>query len=161
MDHYNEFMSKYKTPQELRERLRAYLIFRRCPLLFAWCGGRADARCRHGGVVVLFIWCLGVVSPAVLTSSPPRLTVSCLVPFPPGAVRELRRELGYRALLQELSPELRGMLTLHCYGPAVTSVPFFRVSIKHLSHRESMDASAESNGFLQNVSRTPCAECGV
>ena len=77
------------------------------------------------------------------------------------AVRELRRELGYRALLQELSPELRGMLTLHCYGPAVTSVPFFRVSIKHLSHRESMDASAESNGFLQNVSQTPCAVYGV
>ena len=55
------------------------------------------------------------------------------------------------SLLDELSPYLRGVLTQHCYGPAIKSVPFFNINFTGLSERDLRDAEAESNFFMLQV----------
>ena len=70
-------------------------------------------------------------------------------------VRSLKKELGYMSLLDELSPHLRGVLTLHCYGPAISSVPFFNIRQHGLRGEERASALLESNTFLQNVRWPP------
>ena len=57
------------------------------------------------------------------------------------------------SLLDELSPYLRGLLTRHCYGPAISCVPFFHVKLDGLKGQELENATAENNLFVLQVTR--------
>ena len=56
------------------------------------------------------------------------------------------------SLLDELSPYLRGVLTRHCYGPAIASVPFFNLAV---DAKSSPDVEIEMNLFVMHV-RSGC-----
>ena len=76
----------------------------------------------------------------------------------PRVIRALKQKLSNMTLLDELSPHLRGVLTLHCFGPAIAAVPFFNLKLNTLSGEELLDATEESNSFLQSV-RVPVQSC--
>lgn len=65
--------------------------------------------------------------------------------------RTLKREQRFRSILDEFSPDLRGRLMLHCYGPAISCVPFFCPSLEGYSGQELMDVTMETNTFAQMV----------
>ena len=79
---------------------------------------------------------------------PPLLPTSRYVIY----CRALKKEQGFRSVLDELSPDLRGQLTLHCYGPAIACVPFFTPRLQGLKGKELRDAQMESKLFAQQVS---------
>ncbi len=92
--------------------------------------------------------CIAMAShPFVLTPLPPLLPTSRYVIY----CRALKKEQGFRSVLDELSPDLRGQLTLHCYGPAIACVPFFTPRLQGLSGKELRDAQVESKLFAQQV----------
>ena len=63
----------------------------------------------------------------------------------------MKKEQGFRSVLDELSPDLRGQLTLHCYGPALATVPFFQPSLVGLTRSEQAAVSTEGRSFAQQV----------
>ena len=71
----------------------------------------------------------------------------------------LKKELSYMTLLEELSPHLRGVLALHCYGPVLSCVPYFSLDMSKFHGPGLVAAQKEESYFLQNVTdRRPPSE---
>jgi hypothetical protein len=60
---------------------------------------------------------------------------------------------SFREVLAELSPHLRGTLAQHCYGPAISSVPFFNIDLKRVPEVDRPEAEMEHNLWVQQVRR--------
>jgi hypothetical protein len=58
-------------------------------------------------------------------------------------------------VLEELSPHLRGTLAQHCYGPAISTVPFFHINMARVPPEEKLEAEMEHNLFVQQVRNHP------
>ena len=63
----------------------------------------------------------------------------------------LKQEQGYRALLPEITPLLRGLLSLHCYGDVVASVPFLTIDVRGLRGEALKAAHVELQAFMEQV----------
>jgi hypothetical protein len=161
----NEYMKVYRVPSALREKIRAYIIY--CRALKKELGYQ-EVRPR------LTCWrstCL-LAPGAVLLHCPTFAAGICLCPGPsrcrgaqpkqPQTRRQpptasLKRSLLCMCargsqVLDQLSPTLRGALSLHCYGPALQSVPFFQPNVEGLNEHEAAAVSHETEMFLQQVS---------
>lgn len=73
--------------------------------------------------------------------------------------RSLKREERFRSVLDQLSPDLRRRLMVHCYGPSIACVPFFTPNLEWYSGQERLDVVVETNVFAGLVASamTPCA----
>ncbi len=71
--------------------------------------------------------------------------------------RSLRREEQYKTLLTKMSPHLRGLVAIHCYGDSIKHVPFFRLVTTGLSDFDAYCAQEEVTQFLIQVCfHIPC-----
>ncbi len=67
--------------------------------------------------------------------------------------RALREEQSQLKLLDQLTPFLKGMVMLHCYGSHVASVPFLTLDPTRYPQHAQTDASHEARLFAQHVRR--------
>jgi hypothetical protein len=73
--------------------------------------------------------------------------------------RDLRKEIGYRQLLSELSPDLFGDLIVSVYAGAVGSIPFFHVSNKYLTSAPQVHVMEENATFVKAVALKLQPQC--
>ena len=66
----------------------------------------------------------------------------------------LRKERSYAALLEEMSPDLRGKVMVFSFSNWLSVVPFFQLNTIGLSIRDASNAEAEYGAFMQALA--PC-----
>ena len=71
--------------------------------------------------------------------------------FARSVVRSSRRDDQFKILLSNMSPELQGLVTTHCYSQYVNSIPFFSLTLADYDGFMRIKAAEEVKFFTMQV----------